>query len=250
MPEEILLSVVIPAYNEENRLPKTLDAIHRYLQEQSYTWEIIVVNDGSKDNTAEIVQKLKSSVQNLKLIDNKENHGKGYVVRQGVLEAKGKYRLFTDADNSTPIDQIEKMLPEFQSGFDIVIGSRDIKGAVLKPPQSLLRRFLGEVFKLLRKIIVGLWDIQDTQCGFKVFSARAVENVFPRLKINRWAFDVEILAVARKLGYKIKEMPVIWINDPHSKVDISGIIKMLFEIARVRLNLLKGIYDGHAKIIT
>lgn len=242
MPEDIFLSVIIPAYNEEKRLPKTLGAIDEYLPRQSYGYEILVVNDGSTDKTTRVIQNLKSRIQNLRLVDNKENHGKGYVVRQGLLEAKGKYRLFSDADNSTSIDQVEKMLPELERGHDIVIGSRDIKGAVLEPPQPLHRRLLGEGFKLLRKIIVGPWDIQDTQCGFKMFSAGAVEDIFPRLKINRWAFDVEVLAVAKKLGYKIKEVPVTWINDPHSKVKLSGMVKMLFEIAQVRLNFLRGLY--------
>lgn len=242
MLQEVFLSVIIPAYNEEKRLPKTIAATDLYLRKQPYHYEILVVNDGSTDKTVQVIQNLKSRIKNLMLVDNKENHGKGYVVRQGMLGAKGKYRLFTDADNSTSIDQVESMLSEFEKGYDVVIGSRDIKGAVLKPPQGLLRRFLGEVFRVLRKLIVGLWDIQDTQCGFKVFSAKAAADIFPRLKINRWAFDVEILAVARKLGYNIKEAPVVWVNDPHSKVKLSGMIKMLFEMAQIRWNLMKNIY--------
>ena len=134
------LSVIIPAYNEEKRLPKTLRALDQYLREQSYEYEIIVVSDGSKDNTAGVVRNMQSEIANVRLIDNKENHGKGYVVRQGMTEAKGQYRLFTDADNSTSIDQVEKMFPHFQQGYDIVIGSRDVKGAVLAPPQPWPRR--------------------------------------------------------------------------------------------------------------
>lgn len=243
MPENIFLSVVIPAYNEEKRLPKTLDSIFNYLREQTYPWEIIVVNDGSRDGTVQVVKEAQGRITNLRLIDNKENHGKGYVVRQGLLEAKGKYRLFTDADNSTSIDQVENMLPWFGHGFDIVIGSRDIKGAVLNPPQTWFRQYvLGDGFKLLRKIIIGMWDLQDTQCGFKCFSQKVVEDVFPRLKINRWAFDVEILVVSKRCGYKIKEIPVTWVNDLRSKVNISGIIKMFFEILQVRKNLLSNVY--------
>jgi len=243
MPEEIFLSVVIPAYNEEKRLPKTLQAIYDYLKNKPYTYEIIVVNDGSKDSTAKVVQDAMMQIPSLRLIDNKENHGKGYVVRQGLLEAKGKYRLFTDADNSTSIEHIEKMLPFFEQGYDIVIGSRDVKGSVLNPPQPWIRQVvLGEGFKLLRKIIAGMWDLQDTQCGFKGFSAKVIKDIFPRLLIDRWAFDVEILAVARKFGYKIKEIPVTWANDPNSKVKISGMIKMLFELLRVRFNLFRNVY--------
>lgn len=243
MQKEIFLSVVIPAYNEENRLPKTLKSIAEYLPRQQYAWEIIVVSDGSKDGTARVVREAQERIPNLQLIDNKENHGKGYVVRQGLLAARGAWRLFTDADNSTSIDQVEKMLPWRNQGYDIVIGSRDVKGAVLNPPQPWIRQMvLGEGFKLLRKILVGMWDLQDTQCGFKGFSARAVEDIFPRLHIDRWAFDVEILAVAKKLGYKIKEIPIVWMNDPKSKVKISGMIKMLLEILQIRLNLLRNVY--------
>jgi len=237
------LSVVIPAYNEEKRLPKTLVDIDKYLRQKAYTYEIIVVNDGSKDKTVQIIENLKLQIANLKLIDNKENHGKGYAVRQGMLEATGEYRIFTDADNSTSIDQIEKMWPEFGKGYDIVIGSRDVKGAVLDPPQPPIRRFVGEGFKFLRKIIVGLWEIEDSQCGFKCFSKRAVENIFPRCKINRFAFDPEILIIAKKLGYKIKEIPVYWKNDLESKVKLKSTIKMLSDLFKIRWNIITKKYE-------
>lgn len=244
MSEEIFLSVIIPAYNEEKRLPRTLDAIDSYLRRQQYLYEILVVNDGSKDGTSGAVKALMSKIQNLRLVDNKENHGKGYVVRQGMLEAKGKYRLFTDADNSTSIDQVETMLPFFEQGFDVVIGSRDVKGAALDQPQPWLRRVvLGEGFKLVRKIIIGLWGIQDTQCGFKALTKRAAEDTLPKCSINRWAFDPEILVAAGKAGYKTKEIPVRWKNDLESKVKLSGMIKMIFELLAIRLNSLRGQYD-------
>jgi dolichyl-phosphate beta-glucosyltransferase len=175
------LSVIIPAYNEEKRLPQTLEAIDFYLKNQNYDYEILVVSDGSKDKTAEVLEGIKSEITNLKCIINKENHGKGYVTRQGMMQAFGDYRLFTDADNSTSIDQVEKMWPEFEKGYDVVIGSRDIKGAVLDPPQPWLRQaLLGEGFKLFRKLIIGLWDVQDTHCGFKAFTKKAAEDVFPK----------------------------------------------------------------------
>lgn len=232
------LSVIIPAYNEERRLPKTLEDIDRYLSEQNYDYEIIVVNDGSKDKTAEVVRKLQNQIRNLRLIDNKENHGKGYVVRQGFMEAKGDYRVFTDADNSTSIDQIEKMWPEFEKGFDVVIGSRDVKGAILDPPQPFFRQLVGEGFKIFRKIIVGLWDLEDTQCGFKGFTKKVVEDVFPKCKIDRFAFDPEILVLAKKMGYKIKEIPILWKNDPESKVKFKSMIKMAIDLIKIRLNLI------------
>ena len=182
-------------------------------------------------------------IKNLRLIDNKTNQGKGAVVRQGMLEAKGDFRLFTDADNSTSIDQVEKMWPYFKEGYDIVIGSRDVKGAVLDPPQPWIRNvILGEGFKLLRKIVAGLWGIQDTQCGFKCFKKEAAEDAFPKCRINRFAFDPEILIIARKMGYKIKEVPVYWKNDPDSKVKPKWIINMAVDLLKIRWNLIKGAY--------
>lgn len=233
-------SVIIPAYNEEKRLPKTLLEIDKYLKQQpyQYQYEIIVVNDGSKDRTAQVVKELQSQIANLKLIDNKENHGKGWVVRQGMLQAKGACRIFTDADNSTSVDQIEKMWPVFKQGFDIVIGSRDVKGAVITSPQPWHRRIIGNIFNLMVQAIVGLWGIWDTQCGFKGLTAKAVNDILPRCRINRWAFDPEILAVGKKLGYKIKEIPVVWVNDPESKVKLKSTVKMGLDLFRIRWNII------------
>ncbi len=245
--ENIRLSVVVPAYNEGQRIAATLQVVDAYLKKQAYGYEIIVVSDGSRDNTAAVVEAIKGKIANLKLIANKENHGKGYVVRQGILEATGQYRLFTDSDNSTPIEQIEKMWPYFDQGFDIVIGSRDAKGAVLDPPQPVYRRFLGEGFGLLTNIIVGTWGISDTQCGFKAMTARAAADVLPRCKINRFAFDPEILAVAKKLKYRIKEMPVLWKNDLRSTVKFGSMVKMFEDLLVVRMNMIKGIYGKPAK---
>ena len=237
------LSVIIPAYNEEKRLPKTLEEIDKYLRKQDYDYEILVVNDGSKDKTVEIAKGLISKIKNLIVTGYKKNQGKGYAVCFGMLEAKGDYRLFTDADNSTSIDHIEKIWPEFKKGYGIVIGSRDIKGAVLDPPQPWLRKMiLGEGFKLYRKIIIGLWEIEDTQCGFKCFTKKATEKIFQKCRINRFAFDPEILVIAKKLGYEIKEIPIYWKNDPESKVKFKSIIKMALDLIKIRLNLIKGIY--------
>ena len=242
------LSVIIPAYNEARRLPKTLEKIDEYLRKQTYDYEIIVVNDGSKDGTATVVKNLMPKVKNLRLIDNEENHGKGYVARQGMLTASGEYRVFTDADNSTSIDQVEKMWPEFKKGYDIVIGSRDIEGATLDPPQPFLRNvILGKGFKLFRKIMIGLWKIEDTQCGFKGFTKVATEKIFPKCKIDRFAFDPEILVIANKFGYKIKEIPIHWKNDPESKVKFKSIIKMAIDLIKIRLNSVKGLYGKKEK---
>ena len=232
------LSVIIPAYNEEKRLPKTLQEVDVYLRQQSYDYEIIVVNDGSKDRTSELVLSRASHTNNLRLINNKENHGKGYVVRQGILEARGDFRLFMDADNSTSIDQIEKMWPFFEQNYQVVIGSRDIKGSITNPSQPLLRRLIGKIGNLIIQTVGGLFGIQDSQCGFKCFTKEAVENVFSKTVINRWGFDIEALVLAQKFGYRIKEIPVIWKNDFQSRVNLFGVIKTLFEVFQIRWNLI------------
>jgi len=240
---EIYLSIIIPAYNEEKRLPKTLREIDKYLKNQNYESEIIVVSDGSTDRTVEVVRELMSEIKNLEILDFKGNFGKGFGVKEGMLAAKGKYRLFTDADNSTSIDQVEKMWSFFEAGYDVVVGSRDIKGAILDPPQPWQRRLTGEAFKLIRKIIIGLWEIQDTQCGFKGFTKEAAENIFPKVRILRFAFDPEILILAKKLGYKIKEIPVYWKNDLQSKVKFKSMIKMGIDLLKIKWNMLTGKYD-------
>ena len=238
------LSVIIPVFNEERRISKTLLDIDRYLSKQKYGYEILVVDDGSKDRTCFVVEKFHSLIKNLKLIRNQKNHGKGYVVRQGMLESEGDFRIFSDADNSTSIEQIEKFWSLFEKGEGVIIGSRDVKGAVIVNPQPFFRRvILGNGFNLLVQIICGLWGIWDTQCGFKGFSREAVEKIFPKCKIDRWAFEPEILALAKKMGYKINEVPVTWINDPESKVKLKGMVKMFFELLKIRQNLMTGKYQ-------
>jgi dolichyl-phosphate beta-glucosyltransferase len=237
------LSVIIPAYNEEKRLPRTLAEIDKYLRRQDYDYEILVVNDGSRDKTVEVGKSLMPTIKNLKITGYENNQGKGFAVRFGMLEAKGDYRLFSDADNSTSLDQVEKMWPYFEKGYDVVIGSRDIKGAVLDPPQPWIRNMvLGEGFKLYRKLVIGLWGIEDTQCGFKCLNKKATEEIFPKCLISRFAFDPEILVIAQKLGYKIKEVPVYWKNDLESKVKLKSIVSMALDLVRIRLNLIKGAY--------
>lgn len=227
---KIYLSVVIPAHNEEKRLPKTLAAVKDYLAKQNYVSEVIVVDAGSTDKTADIARDF-----SVKVIEVKNSRGKGHAVKEGMLTAQGKFRLFTDADNSTSIDQVEKILPYFEQGFDIVIGSRDIKGAILDPPQPFLRKFIfGKGFRLLRKFIIGLWDIKDTQCGFKAFSQKSAEDIFPKMQILGFSFDTEVLLIAKKLGYKIKEVPVYWKNDLESKVKFSDIIKMAIDLIKIK----------------
>lgn len=235
------LSVVIPAYKEEERIVHTLRSTHEFLQSQGYEYEILVVVDGSPDNTAGVVGELSQSIPQLRLINNPENHGKGYVVKQGMLAATGDIRVFMDADNSTAIDHIANFLPYFEQGFDGVIGSRRIAGSHITVHQPWFRDFLGGVFRLIVHTLVPL-RVTDSQCGFKAFTAAASEKIFPKQTISRWAFDVEILAIARQMSMKVQEAPVTWVNDTASTVRFSGMVRMLFEVAQVRLNLWSGKY--------
>ena len=227
------LSVIIPAYNEADRIPATLIAIDRILSARKFSYEILVMNDGSKDTTAEVVQKLVPVIKSLKLVDNKENRGKGGVVKQGMLVAQGDYRLFTDADNSTSIDQFDAMIPYFAEGYGVVIGSRAVKGSKLEPAQPLYRQILGKGSNLIIQFtnLPGIWD---TQCGFKAFTAEAAEKVFNVSRITGWGFDIEVLALARAFGYRIKEMPVRWVDSAVSHVKLSAYLKTFVEDATIR----------------
>lgn len=239
------LSIIIPAYNEAERIPLTLIDMDKRLADVPYPYEILVVSDGSKDNTAAIVQKMTSTIRGLKLIDNSENKGKGGVVRQGMLLAQGDIRLFTDADNSTSIDQFEHMRPFFDGKngerYDVVIGSRAAKGARLEPAEPWYRQIPGKMGNLWIQMLLlpGLWD---TQCGFKAFTAKAAEEVFMMSKIPGWGFDVEILALAKRKGFRIKEIPVRWVNDTRSHVRASAYLKVLLETCTIRWNLWMGKY--------
>ena len=235
------LSVVIPAYNEQERILQTLLSVGQFLSRQVYDYEILVVDDGSKDKTAEVVKQAEAEVKNMRLVPNKQNHGKGWAVKQGMLEAVGDIRVFMDADNSTKIDEIAKFLPFFDKGFDIVVGSRRIKGAHVPKDQGALREFLGWAFRTIVHIIVPV-GVTDTQCGFKAMTADAAKKIFPHQTIFRWAFDVEILSLAQRAKFKIAEVPITWVNDSASHVKLSGMINMLLEVLTVRLNLITGKY--------
>lgn len=237
----IFLSVVIPAYNEEQRLPKTLQAVIAYLQSQDYGWEIVVVNDGSQDATADVVREAMVHEPRVRLLQYGGNRGKGYAVRFGMMHVTGRYRVFMDADNSTTIDHVEQMLPYFNLGFDVVIGSRDIPGADIAVHQPWWKEQLGH----LGNIWIQLWavpGIKDTQAGFKMFTAQAAEDIFPQLRLEHWGFDVEALAAARYLGYKISERPIRWVNDPNTTVSPKAYLEVLQEVMQVRFNIWQGVY--------
>jgi glycosyltransferase involved in cell wall biosynthesis len=320
------LSVIIPAYNEEKRLQETLKKLRDYFKNQKYTYEVYVVNDGSRDGTAEVVGELMvdlnkarrdipersggvpnavrdragvghrkragcpegfNSPGNFRLIDNKENRGKGAVVKQGMLEAKGDWRLFMDADNSTDIEEIEKLWDYAKNGlgasfasshpnqptqplpnqlapgslksergldrhfaqdapsapekYDVIIGSRYLKADSIKIKQPLIRRMVSRFGNWLSGVLLGL-DIVDTQCGFKLFSAKAAEDIFPKQTIMRWGFDMEILAIAKHRGYQIKEVAVDWYDSTGSTVRKSAALKTLKELIIIKWNLMRGKY--------
>ena len=236
------LSVIIPAYNEAQRLPLTLVDVDKHLASQEFSYEILVVNDGSKDATSEIARRFSSLVENLKVIDLPENLGKGAAVRQGMMEAKGNWRLFMDADNSTSVNEFLKMMPYFKEGYDVVIGSRSVRGAKLNPPQPLYRRLVGRLGNLFIRIILikGIWD---TQCGFKCFSEESAEKIFPLVKIKGWGFDVESLVLAQRFNYRIKEVPIFWSNSFFSHVVPRTYLQVLWETIKIWWWLKKGRYD-------
>ena len=246
MEEKPYLTVIIPAYREADRIGKNLLEIENYLGSKDYSYEVLVVTDGSPDNTPEVARSFADRVKNLRVIENKENHGKGYVVRQGLLEAKGKYRLFTDADGSTSITHLDTFLPEFEKGFDLVLGSRDIEGAYVQVHQPKYREIMGDGGNWLIRIVLGLWGFPDTQCGFKMLSDRAAEAVASRMVVDRFGFDFELIIIAKKMGFAIKQMPVRWLNEEGSAVGLTGpngFIQVLIDLFKTRLRLWGGKYN-------
>jgi len=226
----VYLSFIIPAYNEEFRIGKTLETVLDYFTQQNYTYEIIVVDDGSNDRTPDVV----AGYPEVILFKQPQNKGKGAAVRRGMLESTGEYRLFSDADLSTPIVETERLLKELANGSDICIGSRALQSELIKKHQPFYREFMGKTFNKIVQLLV-FKGISDTQCGFKCFSKQVAEAIFPLTKIDGFGFDVEILFLATKFGYKIKELPVEWHNDDRSKVNpITDSLKMLNEIIRIR----------------
>ncbi|MBI3231495.1 MAG: glycosyltransferase family 2 protein [Candidatus Doudnabacteria bacterium] len=237
------LSVIIPAFNEAHRIQKTLLSVSEFLKKQPYESEILVVSDGSKDNTVEVVNSLKNQIPNLSVIANQENHGKGWVTKQGMLAATGDIRLFMDADNSTTIDQVVPMQALLEKDFDLVIGSIEVAGAKINEHAQWYRRAIGHWSKYLIRLVANLWDIHDTQRGFKLFSKSAAERIFPQMTISRFGFDIEILAIAKKLRMKVKEVPVIWNNEGESKVSLNSYIATLVDLFRIRWNLWTNKYE-------
>ena len=232
------LSIIIPAYNEAERIGPTLRSIHAHLSNKAYPFEIIVVDDGSTDNTINKVKNLRMEIPFLRILPMIRNQGKGAAVRTGMLAANGDIRVFTDADGSTPIEELEKLLePILNNRAQIVIGSRYLKGSDVEQKQPLLRRLWSRVANgvIQRMLLPG---IVDTQCGFKAFTADVTERIFPLCTVNEWAFDLELLSLAKAMNLEIAEVPVKWINDDRSKGRLSQLPGELRNLIQIRRNLL------------
>jgi dolichyl-phosphate beta-glucosyltransferase len=211
------LSVVVPAYNEEVRLLPTLERLHEYYEAQNYPYDVIVVSDGSTDETNSVVQSFASNHPKFKLLSYEKNRGKGYAVRTGMLAAEGDLILFCDADMATPQEETEKLLKHMHDGADVAIGSRPLKESKLEKHQPFLREMLGRASNQLIQILA-VRGIHDTQCGFKMFTKKSCQDIFSRCKLHGFSFDFEALMIARDLGYRIDEVPIRWFHQEGSKV--------------------------------
>jgi dolichyl-phosphate beta-glucosyltransferase len=245
---DMTYSIVIPAYNESARLGATLEKVLAYVRQQGWDAEIIVVNDGSRDNTAEIVRAFAKDNPMLRLVENPGNRGKGYSVRNGILNSHGDIVVFSDADLSSPVEEMPKLLQALAAGADIAIGSRWLRAELQTQRQSLHRQLFGRIFNGLNRIILGL-QFKDTQCGFKAFTRRAAQMILPLQHIERWGFDPEILFLARKFGLRVDEVPVRWGHSGGTRINplIDG-ARMFQEMLRIRWYDLTGKYDGGAAV--
>jgi glycosyltransferase involved in cell wall biosynthesis len=238
------LSIVIPAYNESARIEKTLERVMSCVAEQGWDAEVLVVDDGSKDDTASVVKRWMERHPRLHLVQNPGNRGKGYSVRNGLLQAAGDVVMFTDADLSAPMEEAERLLAAIADGADVAIGSRWMDRTRQTIHQPLYRQFFGRCFNWITRSVMGL-PFKDTQCGFKAFKRSAAQVIFRLQTIERWGFDPEILFIARKLKYVIREVPVTWGHDERSRMSyLKDGMKMLEEMAMIRANSLAGRYDA------
>lgn len=236
------VSIVIPAYNEEKRIPKTLVQIDKYFSAKPNNYEIVVVDDGSTDRTIAKVKNL--NLKNARVVQNPKNLGKGAAVKNGILNANQNLCLITDADLATPIAEYAKLEEKIQNGWDFVIGSRNMKESNIKVKQSVFRQYLGRIFPFLVQA-VAVSGFSDTQCGFKLIKTKLARTIAKKMQINGFAFDVEMLVIAEKLGTKAIEVPIVWIDQRGSKVNpFKDSYKMLKDLLSIRLNNIKGKYGG------
>ncbi len=240
-------SIVIPAYNESQRISASLQKVLDFVNSANWDSEIVVVNDGSRDNTPDIVRQYAAGFPAVRLVENPGNRGKGYSVRNGMMHARGELLIFSDADLSSPITEATKLVDAIRGGADIAIGSRWMRPELMTERQPFYRQLFGRVFNLILRVVLGL-KFKDTQCGLKAFSRRAAQDIFPRQRIERWGFDPELLFLARRSGLRTAEVPVEWAHDERSKINplVDG-MKMFMEILRIRWYALRGKYNEPAK---
>jgi dolichyl-phosphate beta-glucosyltransferase len=237
------LSIIIPAYNESARIGRTLEQVSACVHERNWQAEVIVVNDGSRDDTAEIVRRIGARDPIVRLLENPVNRGKGYSVRNGMLHASGEIVMFTDADLSSPIEETERLLAAIRAGADIAIGSRWLDKGRQTKHQPWYRQMFGRCFNAVTRLVMGL-PFADTQCGFKAFRREVAYTVFQLQRIERWGFDPELLFIALKRGYSVREVPVTWGHDERSRLSyLKDGIKMLEELVYIRWNAFTGVYD-------
>jgi dolichyl-phosphate beta-glucosyltransferase len=234
------LSLIIPAYNEEKLIGKNLSKISAILDKSPYTWEIVVIDDGSSDATSRIVESLKRA--EIKLVKLDKNQGKGAALKAGFLAAKGDYRIFSDADLSVDIETISPFMQKLKT-FDVVIASRRVEGSIIEKHQPWLRENMGRVFTLLTQILTGS-KVVDFTCGFKGFTGASAKKIFAKSLISRWAYDAELVFLAEKYGYKVCEYPVTWVNRKDTRVRLSKVVcESLRDLIRIRIFNMQGLYD-------
>jgi glycosyltransferase involved in cell wall biosynthesis len=239
-----IYSIVLPAYNEAVRIGASLEKILAYAGQRGWNAEILVVNDGSTDSTADLVRSVARNHPSVRLLENPGNRGKGYSVRNGMLHARGDVLLFSDADLSSPIAEADKLFAAIAAGADVAIGSRWLKAELQTRRQPLLRQFLGRVFNLALRLILRL-NFRDTQCGFKAFTRQAAGAIFPLQQVERWGFDPEILYLARKFGFRVEEVAVQWGHRDGTRINpLKDGVRMFVEVVRVRWNAISGKYAG------
>ena len=237
------LSVVVPCYNEESRIVEGLNHYWSYLKKQKYPSELIFVNDGSQDKTLELMQESAKANKNIKVISYQKNRGKGYAIVQGVRASRGQYVLFSDIDHSVTVSTVKSFLDYFNKGFDVVIGSRRVRGAKILIHQNPLRETLGRGFTFLVRIFID-WKIKDATCGFKAFKKDSAKKIFNSVSIYDWAFDAEVLYLCKKYHFKVAQAPVSWSDVRGSKVSLKkDIPRSLFGLLKIRLNDLQGKYS-------
>jgi len=246
MTQKPFLSIIIPAHNEAKRLPKSLEKIDEFLSTQSYTAEILVVENGSIDATLAIANSFKKRMPNLRVFQEKAR-GKGLAVKRGMLEAFGENRFLCDADLSMPIEQVNRFLPLTLTEVDIAIGSREVAGA-RRINEPVYRHLVGRIFNTMVRWLV-LPGLQDTQCGFKCFTAEVAESIFPLQRLEGMSFDAEVLYIARKQGFKVQEVPIDWYYNPDSRVRIlQDSLRMGFDLLTILWNSHQGFYDSKKKV--